>query len=70
MGSKVKVIILNTNASQEAKFKDLAEEISDPRGLFCADSVSSVMSGYCYISHTFLPGKLAEMADEAKRRES
>ncbi|WP_427926557.1 RHS repeat domain-containing protein [Xanthomonas hortorum] len=69
-GSTVKVIVLNTSSSQEARFKDRAEEIGDPRGIFCADSVSSVMSGYCSIRHTFIPGKLTEMVNEAKKRES
>ncbi|WP_258077331.1 RHS repeat-associated core domain-containing protein, partial [Xanthomonas arboricola] len=69
-GSSVEVIVLNTTARQENRFKMEAEELGDSRGFSCASSISSVMSGYCgIVSHTIFPGRLADMLNEARNKE-
>ncbi|KAB7764210.1 hypothetical protein CEK68_13890 [Xanthomonas sp. LMG 12461] len=70
-GSQVRIIKLDTSKEVESKFKLDAEEIGDPRGLNCASSVSSVLDGYCgAISHTYFPGKLADMVENARKAQS
>lgn len=63
------MIVLNTTASQERRFKIEAEELGDNRGFSCASSTSSVMSGYGVVKYRIFPGRLADILNEARNKE-
>jgi len=64
-GSTVQIVPLVTTAAQEAEIIKNAIKIEDPRGLNCANAVSTAIGGICGINHTNLPGTLYKEAKGA-----
>lgn len=64
-GSRVELTVIPLSIKQEERLIGNSEEIGDPRGLWCAGSVSGALSGMCGVGFTVFPGRLNRMAKGA-----